>query len=239
MAADSMHSLVPEPPPREFYRILIADDEPVARHLLGAVLKAAGYTNLEEVEDGTAALKRLEIDDIHLVLVDKNMPGADGLEVLRQGRAMRSACEFIVITAYGSLESAIEAIDLGAYSYIKKPFAETDVVIRRVAGALARVQMRLENEMLLDKLRMVLAELESVSAAQEPRTQRIEGLTGVRPQVEEALTRLKLLSERMVGLRQRARGSAVQVFDKLEREMAGVASLLSDDGKKKPGEDGG
>ncbi len=238
MENSSLKGLLPEPPPREFYRILIADDEPVARHLLGAVLKAAGYTNLEEVEDGAAALKRLAVEDIHLVLLDKNMPGADGLEVLRKGRTMRSACEFIVITAYGSLESAIEAIDLGAYSYIKKPFAEADVVIRRVTGALERVQMRLENEMLLDKLRLVLAELEEKAAGGQPRTQQFGEVTGVRPRVDEALKRVKMLSERMIGLRQRARGSAVQVFDKLEREMAGVASLLGEDDQKKPGDDG-
>jgi len=235
MADESLKGLLPEPPPRGFYRILIADDEPVARHLLGAVLKAAGFTNLEEVEDGTAALKRLEVEDIHLVLLDKNMPGADGLEVLRKGRTLRAACEFIVITAYGSLESAIEAIDLGAYSYIKKPFAEADVVIGRVKGALERVQMRLENEMLLDKLRIVLAEVEFIQASQQPRTERFEALNDLRTQVEEAVKRLKLLSERMVGLRQRARGSAVQVFDKLEREMAGVASLLGETSKKKDG----
>jgi len=236
MVADSVKGLLPEPPPRAFYRILIADDEPVARHLLGAVLKAAGYTNLEEAEDGSSALKRLEAEDIHLVLLDKNMPGADGLEVLRRGRAVRTACEFIVITAYGSLESAIEAIDLGAYSYIKKPFAEADVVIRRVDGALERVRMRLENEMLLERLRLVLAELKSLEATQAPRTQHLDALAGVRPQVEEALKRLKLLSERMVGLRQRARGSAVQVFEKLGQEMAGVANLLGDAGKETPGD---
>jgi YesN/AraC family two-component response regulator len=231
---DDLQGLLPESMPKDFYRILIVDDEPVARHLLGAIIRAAGFTNLAEAATGEAALGELRAEPTHLVLVDKNLPGLDGIEVLRAGREIRPACEFIVITAYGSLDSAIEAIDLGAYSYVIKPFSDAQVVVRRVAGALARVQIRLENELLVDRLRMLLSELDraeqEAAVVRKRDTAAVPRASEAELRVQRAVERLGKLADRMARISQRARGSAADVIAKLGTEMSSLAEMLSGDG---------
>jgi DNA-binding response OmpR family regulator len=237
MADEQFSELLPEPAPKDFFRVCVADDEPVARRLLGAVLEAAGYTNRTEVERGDAAIELLAREPVHLMLLDKNMPGADGLEVLRRGRELRPGCEFILITAFSSVESAIEAIDLGAYSYIKKPFADADVVVKRVEGALDRVRVRLENEVLLDRLRMLLGALERLEAGRggEPSEPDEELLA----RVGAAAGRLRLLAERLERLRRRAKGSARELIGELGQEMDGVARLLANGEQPAPSDEQG
>jgi len=152
--------LRPEKLPKDFYRFLVVDDEPVARSLLRSILQTHGYTSVFEAPDGAAALAALRGSEFHVVLLDKNMPMLDGMEVLREGKKLRPWAEFIMITAYGSMESAIQAMDMGAFSYVTKPFSEIEIILRRIEGAVERVALRNENEVLLDRLRMVIRDLE-------------------------------------------------------------------------------
>ena len=103
--------------------ILIADDEPAVTTPLEAVLSADGYT-IVVVSDGTAALERLEQDDIALVLTDLKMPGLDGMQLLEAIRSRELLAECIIITGEASVDTAVEAMRHGAYDYIEKPLTK-------------------------------------------------------------------------------------------------------------------
>ena len=130
------------PGPKRRVRILIVDDEPIARRLFSSVLELRGYLNLEAAETGEVALHKLREKQYQLVLLDKNMPGIDGIEVLRQGKIIQPSCQFIMITAYGSKETVVEAIELGAHSYLTKPLVNVEEIAQRVAAALEEGKQR-------------------------------------------------------------------------------------------------
>jgi FixJ family two-component response regulator len=115
------------------------------------------------------------------------------------------------------METAIEAMDLGAYSYVTKPFADVEIIAKRVAGALERVSIRRENVILLDRLRMVLAELES--AESEPAHV---------DRVRDAVGRLRKLADGLTKLSERAKGTAANIIDKMGQEVSKVADMLDE-----------
>jgi len=207
-----------EKPSKDFFHILVVDDEPVARNLLRSILQMKEYDNIDEADSGTAALQALEKQEYHIVLLDKNMPGMDGIEVLKQAKPRWPDTEFIMITAYGSMETAIEAMDLGAYSYVTKPFADVEIIARRVAGALERVSIRHENSVLLDRLRMVLSELEAA-----------ESELAQLGRVRDAVGRLRKLADGLFRLSEKAKGAGADIIGKMGREVSKVADILDED----------
>jgi len=220
-------------PSKDFFHILVIDDEPVARNLLRSILQMKEYGNIDETDSGQAALSALSKKEYHVVLLDKNMPGLDGIEVLKQAKPKWPQTEFIMITAYGSMETAIEAMDLGAYSYITKPFSDVKIIARRVAGALERVSIRRENQILLDRLRMVLADLEQAEgelvrlrrSAGSQADDEIAQLSNVRTAVDK----LRKLSDGLGTLSERAKGGAAYMIGKMGQEVAKVADMLGKD----------
>lgn len=102
-------------------KILVVDDEEVVCRFLKRVLDGGGY-RIEVSLGGQDALQKLEEDSFDLVITDLKMPGVDGIGVLRKAKELDPLCEVIVITAYASVESAVEVMRLGAYDYISKPF---------------------------------------------------------------------------------------------------------------------
>jgi DNA-binding NtrC family response regulator len=117
--------------PRE--KILIADDEWSIRDVLAGVLQSEGY-DVETVENGEEAIERLSREPYEMVITDLRMPKADGISVLRHVQEKNLDCLGIVATAYGSVESAIEALRAGAFDYITKPFHIDEIrhLVRRV-----------------------------------------------------------------------------------------------------------
>lgn len=101
-------------------RILIADDEPTFRAFLADVLEGAGHDVLE-VGDGEAALRAIEREPFDLVLSDQRMPRLDGLELVRRLNAKPGSPPVVVITAFGTIPDAVEAVRLGAADYLTKP----------------------------------------------------------------------------------------------------------------------
>jgi two-component system, NtrC family, response regulator AtoC len=116
--------------------ILVADDEPAIRTNLKLLLESEGY-QVREAVDGKQAARLLQDPDVALCLLDLKMPGLDGMDVLRGHADRLEETPVIVITAYGGSKAAIEAMKLGAYDYITKPF-DFDEVLFSIRRALTQ-----------------------------------------------------------------------------------------------------
>jgi two-component system, NtrC family, response regulator HydG len=125
-------------------KLLVVDDQRNMRTTLAMMLRGAGH-DVDEAENGEAAVERLAGEVYDLVLTDLKMGGTDGLEVLRAAKEVSQLTEVIVMTAYGTIESAVEAMRIGAYDYIQKPFTEQELLLktqkavdqRRMAGEMS------------------------------------------------------------------------------------------------------
>jgi DNA-binding NtrC family response regulator len=124
-------------------RILVVDDEKLIRWSLRKNLNSAGYEVLE-AEDGGRALEVLEEDGADLMLLDIRMPGKDGLEVLAQMVEKQPEIPVILMTAFSSVEGAVDAMKRGAFDYLVKPFNHDEVLlVVRKALATTRLQREL------------------------------------------------------------------------------------------------
>jgi DNA-binding NtrC family response regulator len=212
---------------------LIVDDEKVARKLLRGVLETHGYTTIDEADSGQAALGALGLNEYHVVLLDKNMPGMSGIQVLQAGKKKYPDCEFIMITAYGSMDTAIQAMDLGAFSYVTKPFSDVKVIVRRVESALKNVSLRWENAILLERLRTTVSQLAILEQEME-NNWKADGAQDVQQQermdkIKSAVGRLDRLGKMLERLRERAKGSAASVIEVMEKEVSRVAVMLDEE----------
>ena len=121
-------------------KILIVDDEPFNLDLLEQELADRGFTT-ERARDGAEALRKHDAVRPDLVLLDHMMPGMSGLDVLRELRASESDVPVIMMTAHGSIELAVQAMKLGAYDFVVKPF-EPDHIVLAVQKALDHVRLK-------------------------------------------------------------------------------------------------
>lgn len=131
-------------------RILVVDDEASMCDFLSVVLSNEGYS-VKAVQDGQQALEILKKEPYHCMILDLKMPKMDGLEVLRQAKAIAPEIGVVVITAYASLQSAIEALRLGALDYVNKPFKVDEIKIV-VEKAFDQIQLKRENRHLRSQL---------------------------------------------------------------------------------------
>jgi DNA-binding NtrC family response regulator len=106
--------------------VLVVDDEKNIRLTLSQALESLGLES-DTATNGEEALDKLTKKEFGLILLDLKMPGMDGMEVLRQLRTIRPDIRVIIITAYGTVESAVEAIKLGAVDFVQKPFAPGEI----------------------------------------------------------------------------------------------------------------
>jgi DNA-binding NtrC family response regulator len=107
-------------------QILIIDDEENIRLTMRAALSPIGHV-LDEAVDGEMALAKLDRSHYDLALLDLHMPGIGGIEVLRRARVRHPKVRFIIVTAHGTIESAVEAMKLGAVDFIQKPCTPHDI----------------------------------------------------------------------------------------------------------------
>lgn len=130
--------------------ILVADDDPYIQEVLGDRLESLGYRVLR-VGDGREALEMIERQDPQLVFLDIEMPGMKGLDVLRELRKRDKDFPIVMITAYGSIDLAVEAMKEGAYDFIPKPFKATHIA-HVVEKAMERQKLRREKEVLSEEV---------------------------------------------------------------------------------------
>ncbi|MEK7385091.1 MAG: sigma-54 dependent transcriptional regulator [candidate division NC10 bacterium] len=132
-------------------RVLVADDERSMRDLLAIMLKQAGH-DVALAEGGAEAIEALKREPFDLIVTDLRMREVDGLAVLRAAKEHSPQTVVLVITAFASTETAVEAMKLGAYDYITKPF-KMDEVKLTIANALERKRLQDENQALKRQLR--------------------------------------------------------------------------------------
>lgn len=119
---------MPQPAPAHAIgRILVIDDDKSARLLLDRVLTRAGH-DVRLVPSGEEGLKELGSHPFDAMITDKNLPGIDGLEVLRRAKASWPLVQAIVITGFPTRETEDEASELGVFGYITKPFNIQDIL---------------------------------------------------------------------------------------------------------------
>jgi len=132
--------------------ILVIDDEEVVRLLFQSLLEEEGYSTIL-AETGQLGIQLLDQHCPPLALVDKNLPDISGLDLIADQKKRHPDTEFIMITGYASLDSAVKAMEMGAFSYLTKPFADMDTVLDRIRAALEVNSLRLETSQLRNRLK--------------------------------------------------------------------------------------
>ncbi|MFC1609747.1 response regulator [Myxococcota bacterium] len=152
------------------YRVLVIDDEPSMLQLFSLILEDEEY-DLVTAADGESGLETFRAHNCPLVITDKNLPGISGLDVMREVKETAPDTEVMMITGFGSKESAIDALHLGASAFLEKPFDDVDVVLAKVREVVnkqkekARKRQQLlmikdRNREFLDNYRAIRADIE-------------------------------------------------------------------------------
>src|SRR5207253_182 len=158
-------------------RILIIDDEPLMRISIADALKAEGY-QAKVAATGSEGVDCIKKEQFNIIISDLRLPGLDGLQVLQTCKEVSARTGVIVITAHGSVETAVEAIKMGAYDYITKPFSMDELLL--IVKRLVKV---LELE---DENRSLREELEGRFS--------FKGLLGKNEKMREVLEKIKLVA---------------------------------------------
>src|SRR5579864_1771325 len=134
-----------------FLNLLVVDDERSIREACREVAQSLGFTSLV-ADSAEHALRLLESQTVDAVLLDLKLPGAGGLEVMRRLKQRRPEIVIIVMTGYGTVQSAVQAMKNGAYDYVTKPFSvdELKLLLERVASHL---KLKSENRLLREKVK--------------------------------------------------------------------------------------
>jgi two-component system response regulator AtoC len=132
-----------------FRSVLIADDEPSIRHVLSLVLTDKGY-EVRAVADGEEALRELASRPYDVVISDVRMPKVDGMTLLKAALGHWPELTFLVMSAYGSQDQALEAVAAGAYDYVQKPFKPEEIVLV-LKKAEERIRLLRENRRLKEQ----------------------------------------------------------------------------------------
>ena len=133
-------------------RILIVEDEDAIRRVLIKIIKNENSLYVvEEAVDGEEGLAKIEASDFDLVLCDIKMPKMDGVEVLEKVQSFKPEIPFIMISGHGDLETAVEAMRLGAFDYISKP-PDLNRLLNAIRNALDRKKLVVENKRLKKKV---------------------------------------------------------------------------------------
>lgn len=124
-------------------RILVVDDDSLMRDFLKETLERSGYS-VDLASTGEEALESIQEKDYEIILSDIRMPSMSGMEVLRMTKEYLPDAEVIMMTAYGTVENAVEAMKLGAFDYVMKPFS-ADAIELKLKRAFERIRLKNEN----------------------------------------------------------------------------------------------
>lgn len=140
-------------------KILLVDDEEVFSRNMAKLLTARGY-RVNAVNSGDAAIRALEENPVDVIVLDLKMPGMDGLATLREIQKLGLFTQTLMLTGHGSIDSALEAMKLGAYDYLTKP-CEIDELVAKIEGAWQKKDGAVKQD-LQDKIQKVVESPKSV-----------------------------------------------------------------------------
>lgn len=172
---------------RKDFLCYIVDDEESIRGILQETLSGAGY-GVETFPTAEAALARIKEAPPHVILSDIRMPGMSGIQLLEKVRELSKDIQFIVMTSHASLETAVNAIRLGAYDYLHKPFEDLGDVVTTVDRTVEMLYLQFENEQLLEELshkNKALTQLNTRIAREKEEVVRINNLMSALAKVKE------------------------------------------------------
>ncbi|HET7617954.1 MAG TPA: sigma-54 dependent transcriptional regulator [Vicinamibacterales bacterium] len=132
-------------------RILVIDDDPGVRESMQRMLRSAGYT-VQDADSGEAGFALAQGGLFDVILSDMRMPGMSGIDVLRRLRELRVDSAFIIMTGFGTIDTAVEAMKLGAVDFVQKPFFR-DELLMRVRSAADRRQLARQVDLLQRQMR--------------------------------------------------------------------------------------
>jgi DNA-binding NtrC family response regulator len=195
-------------------RLLIAEDEANLRLVLQKELQRLGY-RVQAAHDGEAALRKLEESNVDVLLCDINMPNMDGMELLRRIHERPNPPEVIMLTGQGTIETAVEAMKLGAYDYLTKPYSinELDVRVRQAAE---KRNLRVDNQRLRAQIerKATMPEIVSQSRAMAEAIRLVERVAPSEASVlvtGESGTGKELIAQAIHRLSNRANGSFIDL----------------------------
>jgi DNA-binding NtrC family response regulator len=175
----------------EGFTLLVADDDAPQREMLADTLEMDGYTLLQAA-DGEAALEQVRRHGVDLLLTDLRMPGLNGVELLREVRQLNPLVQVIVMSAFGSIETAVEAMQQGAYNFIPKPV--------ELPGLRLQIQRALEVRQLQDELRELRARTaDSAGGEMIARSDEMRELLGLVARVAPSRASVLILGESGTG----------------------------------------
>ena len=195
-------------------RLLIAEDEANLRLVLQKELQRLGY-RVQAANDGEAALRKLEESNVDVLLCDINMPNMDGMQLLRRIHERPNPPEVIMLTGQGTIETAVEAMKLGAYDYLTKPYSinELDVRVRQAAE---KRNLRVDNQRLRAQIerKSTMPEIVSQSQAMAEAIRLVERVAPSEASVlitGESGTGKELIAQAIHRLSNRAGGSFIDL----------------------------
>jgi two-component system response regulator AtoC len=136
---------------KAFKNVLVIDDEPNMCHVLSVILKKTGYT-ITTAQDGKQGLALFQNGNFDVVLCDIRMPEMDGIDFLKSAVKRKADAVIIMMSAYGTVDTAVEAMKLGAADYISKPFKPDEILVK-LKQTEERVRLRYENTLLRNAVR--------------------------------------------------------------------------------------
>ncbi|MFQ5615184.1 MAG: response regulator transcription factor [Anaerolineales bacterium] len=145
--------------------ILVVDDESSARSSLAEILRLEGYRVIT-ADSGEVAIQHLENDSFDVMLLDIRMPGMNGLKVLNKATTLAPDCKIILLTAHGSLESAVEALRQGAHDYLLKPASPNEILASVSQGIALRSETERKRR-LLEQMESSLQQLKDVEGIEQ------------------------------------------------------------------------
>jgi len=186
---------------RDEFPILVVDDDYIAMDVVVSFLQKEGFP-VDTASSARDAIEKLKKTHYEMVIVDLKMPDANGIEVLKEALKTNPDMAVVIVTAYGTLENALEAIKLGAYDYITKPFKLQELLIV-TENARQRASLIKENQQLkesvLSMYRCVEETEKMAEKSPEGIVQHLEKLSNLKDMGLLTERELKLLKDRLIG----------------------------------------
>ncbi|MFA4992250.1 MAG: sigma-54 dependent transcriptional regulator [Candidatus Omnitrophota bacterium] len=193
------------------YRILIVDDEPLVRRSLYEILRADGYM-ASMASDAEEALDKMKKSDYDIVISDMKMPRMDGIDLLKKIKSDYPRTEVVLITGFGNIETAVEAMKIGAFDYITKPIMDNEI--------------KLIIEKIMERNRLIQENVSLRQQLADSHRARFHGIIGQDPKMQKIYTMIEAIADSQVtvlingesGTGKRLVAQAIHATDKVRKD---------------------